>query len=120
MPQVYFNVGRANRSGTQEFTTVNAITPDPLEAVMIELSLPTNQLTDPTRQARMEVYRSADNVTWQFLAAANFVGHPENVAAPAVGVNGSMLNGFFLRARIIITGSMNVGFTVHSRSQQGV
>lgn len=120
MAQIYFNVGRANRSGANnpyDFTTVNRITPDPVEIVTVELNLPTAQLTDPARRCRMEIYRSPDGVTWQFLGAATFVGDPENTVAPSLGFDGIVLNGFFLRARFLITGSMNVGFVVQSKSQ---
>lgn len=120
---VYFNVGRANRSGVVEYTSPDPISPPPGELLEIVLTMASNQMTDPSRRCTLELSKSLDAANWQFIARMKFRGDPSVVDDPMLGVDSDSVIGYYIRGRMIIgdpsdptaAASMNVGVKVQSR-----
>lgn len=116
MPQVLFQIGRANRSGSVEWTSDVPIEALPNEEVVITGNINPPQLSDPARVITWELYRSQTplvEASWLRLAFATWRGGPDS-SQPSLGLPADVLAGFHLRGKAVITGTVNFGLTIET------
>lgn len=103
---------QTNRTGTLTWDSGSVFVAPPGEWLRIVGDISAAHLIDPTKALAMEIWRSADGVTFQRIIRSTWVGHVQNVDQPYVGLPAAVVGGFFLRALFICTGTVRAGVSV--------
>lgn len=118
MPEILFQIGRATRTGTVEWTSPSVISALPNEEVVMTGNINPPQLTDSSLAIVWELYRSAtplNEASWLKLASGRWRGGPDS-SQPSLGLPADIIAGFYLRGRAVITGTVNFGLTIETRA----
>ncbi len=114
MAGVLVTLGRANRSGSYEWTSPEVVTIPAGEWVFLTGDIRETHLIDPARAITWEIWRG-DGTTWLRLLAGTWQGSADS-GQPEIGLPGDAVTGSLARVRAVITGTINFGLTVETRA----
>lgn len=117
MPSILFQIGQASRSGEVSWTSNTPIAVASNEEVALTGNINPAQMSDPAREITWEVWRGSDplnEATFLRLASGRWRGGPD-ATNPELSLPADIIDGFYLRGKAIIVGTVNFGLTVETR-----